>query len=71
VVGLRLKVRVARGLGLATLGLLVAKLLLFDLAGLASVWRVLLFMGLGAALVGLGYVLPTLEKTGRNDEEAR
>ena len=71
VVGLRLKVRVARGLGLATLGLLVAKLLLFDLAGLASVWRVLLFMGLGAALVGLGYLLPTLEKTGRNDEEAR
>lgn len=71
VVGLRLKVRAARAMGLVTLGLLVVKLLLFDLAGLAAVWRVLLFMGLGAALVGLGYLLPTLERVGRKDEEAR
>lgn len=70
VLGLRLKVGAARAMGLTTLGLLVVKLLLFDLADLAAVWRVLLFMGLGAALVGLGYLLPALENMGRKEGDA-
>jgi len=39
---------------LSTLGLAVLKLLLVDLGRLATVWRILLFMGFGAALLGLG-----------------
>ncbi|MCG6957663.1 MAG: DUF2339 domain-containing protein [Gemmatimonadetes bacterium] len=41
--------------GLATLGLVAAKLLLFDLAQLDPVLRIVLFMGFGAALLALGY----------------
>jgi uncharacterized membrane protein len=41
--------------GLATLALVAAKLLLFDLAQLDPVVRIILFMGFGAALLALGY----------------
>lgn len=40
------------GLGLA--GLVTAKVFLLDMAGLQGLWRVLSFLGLGLALIGLG-----------------
>jgi len=53
-------VRGTRGLqvaGLATLGLVAAKLLLVDLAQLDAVVRIVLFLGFGATLLGLGYLV--------------
>jgi hypothetical protein len=43
--------------GLATLGLVAAKLLLVDLAQLDPIWRILMFMGFGAALLWLAYLV--------------
>jgi uncharacterized membrane protein len=43
--------------GLATLGLVTAKLLLVDMAQLDVIWRILLFMGFGAAFLGLSYLI--------------
>jgi uncharacterized membrane protein len=43
--------------GLATLGLVAAKLLLVDMAQLDVIWRILLFMGFGAAFLGLSYLI--------------
>jgi uncharacterized membrane protein len=47
----------AQAAGLGTLGLVAAKLLLVDLSQLDPVWRILLFLGFGATLLGLGYWL--------------
>lgn len=44
--------------GLATLSLFVGKLFLVDLASLAALWRVGLFLGSGAAFLGISYLLP-------------
>jgi hypothetical protein len=41
---------------LATLGLVAAKLLLVDTAGVGAGWRIILFIGFGAAFLGLGYI---------------
>jgi len=46
-----------QGLGLATLGLVAAKLLLVDMAELDLVWRILLFMGFGLAFLVVGYFI--------------
>ncbi|MAW73955.1 MAG: hypothetical protein CME11_06855, partial [Gemmatimonadetes bacterium] len=43
--------------GLATLGLVAGKLLLFDLSQLDPVWRILMFFGFGASLLGLAYLV--------------
>jgi hypothetical protein len=43
--------------GLMTLGLVATKLILVDLAQLDPVWRILLFLGFGATLLGLGYLV--------------
>jgi hypothetical protein len=43
--------------GLVTLGLVAGKLMLVDLAQLDPVWRILLFLGFGATLLGLGYLV--------------
>ena len=43
--------------GLATLGLVAGKLLLFDLSQLEPVWRILMFLGFGAGLLGLAYLV--------------
>jgi uncharacterized membrane protein len=40
----------------------VAKLFLVDLAKLQAIWRVLLFMGFGAAFLALSYYFPSLWK---------
>lgn len=51
-----------RWLGLATLGVVVGKLLLVDLVEVAAHWRILLFMGFGGVLLALGYYLPRLAR---------
>lgn len=43
--------------GLATLGLVAGKLLLVDMAQLDMIWRILLFMGFGAAFLVLSYFI--------------
>jgi len=46
--------------GLAVLAAFVAKLVLVDLASLPPLWRIALFLGFGAAFLGLSYLLPGL-----------
>lgn len=46
--------------GMATLFLVVAKLFLFDLAGVEAVWRILLFLGFGGLFLALSYYLQSL-----------
>lgn len=60
VAGLRTGETVVRGLGLATLAVVVIKLLTIDLAEVETLWRVGLFLVIGLGLLRLGYVLPTL-----------
>jgi uncharacterized membrane protein len=48
--------RALRLVGLAIIGLAAAKVFLLDMAGLAGLWRVLSFLGLGLALIGVGAV---------------
>lgn len=47
-----------RYLGMATVGLVAGKLLLFDLARLDPVWRILVLVGIGAALLATSYFFP-------------
>ncbi len=58
-----------RQVGLATLFALVAKLLVVDLAEVAAVWRILLFMGFGAVFLVLGYYLPRLAARGTSGSD--
>jgi uncharacterized membrane protein len=44
-----------RHAGMALVCVVVAKVFLIDMAGLQGLLRVFSFLGLGAALVGLGY----------------
>jgi len=44
--------------GLATLGLFVGKLFFVDLASLAALWRIALFLGSGIAFLAISYLLP-------------
>jgi uncharacterized membrane protein len=41
---------------LAVLAVVVAKVFLLDMSALVGLWRVLSFLGLGLALIGLGAV---------------
>ena len=60
VTGLRIGgVELVRG-GMATLFLVVAKLFLWDLAGVEAIWRVLLFLGFGGLFLVLSYYLQAL-----------
>ncbi len=49
-------------IGIATLFLVVGKLILVDLVVLDAVWRILLFLGVGALLLVLSYYLPMNRK---------
>jgi uncharacterized membrane protein len=44
--------------GFATLLLVVGKLFLIDLSALSPVWRIMIFLGFGVALLAVGYLLP-------------
>jgi uncharacterized membrane protein len=49
-----------RRTGLALLLVVVAKLLIVDMASVAAIWRIILFMGLGGLMLLVSYVLPRL-----------
>ncbi len=53
--GFRLSAPSLRHAGMALVCIVVAKVFLIDMAGLKGLLRVLSFLGLGAALLGLGY----------------
>ncbi len=58
--------RALRQAGLAVVGLVAAKVFLWDMSDLDGLWRVVSFLGLGLALIGLGaayrrFVLPAKE----------
>jgi uncharacterized membrane protein len=64
VLGIRVGDRLLRLTALGVVGLVCAKVFLVDMADLTGLWRVLSFLGLGLALIGLGaihrrFVLPT------------
>jgi hypothetical protein len=69
VAGLRYDVRRLRGAGLATLVLVVGKLFLVDLAELEALWRILLFLGVGAVFLVIGYFIPNLWQSLIEDDE--
>ncbi|HVZ08950.1 DUF2339 domain-containing protein [Rhodopila sp.] len=55
-VGLRRHDKALRLAGLALVALSTAKVFIVDMSGLEGLWRVLSFLGLGLALIGLGTV---------------
>jgi uncharacterized membrane protein len=64
VLGIRTEQRLLRLAALAVVALVCLKVFLIDMADLTGLWRVLSFLGLGLALIGLGvvhrrFVLPT------------
>ncbi|HYH78793.1 MAG TPA: DUF2339 domain-containing protein [Longimicrobium sp.] len=54
-VALRRREQVAVRLAIGTLGLVCAKLFLVDLASLDPIWRILVFLGVGVAFLGVSY----------------
>jgi uncharacterized membrane protein len=56
VLGIRAADRVFRLAALAVVGMVCVKVFLIDMADLTGLWRVLSFLGLGLALIGLGAV---------------
>ena len=58
--GVWYRLMLTRTLGLATLGTTLVKLLTIDLSSVDTLWRVGLFLMVGAGLLRLGYVLPRL-----------
>jgi uncharacterized membrane protein len=60
--GLRAQKDMIRGVGLATLALVVGKLFVVDLAELEPLWRVAVFLGIGAGFLIVGYFLPQVWK---------
>jgi uncharacterized membrane protein len=63
VVGIRGNRRLLRLAALGVVGLVCLKVFLIDMSDLTGLWRVLSFLGLGLALIGLGaihrrFVLP-------------
>ena len=64
VVGLRLADDLVRSIGLGTVLVTVAKVLLVDLAEVPALSRILLFMGLGALLLVVSYFVPSLLRGG-------
>jgi uncharacterized membrane protein len=54
--GIRTSQRLLRLTALGVIGLVCAKVFVIDMSGLTGLWRVLSFLGLGLALIGLGVV---------------
>lgn len=67
VLGLHRRIDAVRLAGLLTILASVGKLLVFDLAALDPLWRILLFLGFGGVLLLLSYYMPDLWKTSRTD----
>lgn len=62
VIGIRRDNQLTRVLGVITLVIVLFKLLTVDLAAVDTLWRVGLFLIVGAGLLRLGYVLPRLSR---------
>ncbi len=58
--GIALRSQPARLASAAVMMIAVAKVFLFDMAGLTGVWRALSFIGLGLVLVGIGWLYQRL-----------
>jgi uncharacterized membrane protein len=58
--GILLRSQPARMASAAVVLLTVAKVFLYDLAGIGGVWRALSFIGLGLVLVGIGWTYQRL-----------
>jgi uncharacterized membrane protein len=58
-VALPRRMHTALRVAIATLGLVCAKLFLVDLANLDAIWRILLFIGVGAAFLAVSYYVRT------------
>ena len=74
VVGLRLGDDLVRSIGLGTVLVTVAKVILIDLAEVPALWRILLFMGLGGLLLLVSYLVPSLLRgraSGARNSDAR
>ncbi|MEM8601653.1 MAG: DUF2339 domain-containing protein [Bacteroidota bacterium] len=56
-----------RRVGLATLLVVVGKLFVVDLAELDAIWRILLFLGFGALLMLISYLVPSLWRSDESD----
>lgn len=63
--------RILRKISVGLLVLVVAKVFLYDMAGLEGVLRALSFIGLGATLVGIGLVYQKILSKGQVAEEAQ
>ncbi len=70
VVGWRTDRDFVRQSGLATLGLVVLKLFIVDLAELDPVWRIVLFIGLGGLLLLVSYLFPSIWKGEEEEKRA-
>lgn len=62
VIGLRKDLKIITRTAMVTLFVLIGKLFLIDLANIATLWRILLFLGFGAALLFLSYYFQSLWK---------
>lgn len=71
IVGLRVNFHPLRLAGVGTLGLLVVKLFLVDLARLETIWRVLLFIGVGGSFLALSYFFPALWKGDQDPKDPK
>ena len=74
VLGIRMNERMLRLAALSVVGLVCAKVFLIDMSDLTGLWRVLSFLGLGLALIGLGvvhrrFVLPVKEAPGGDEDD--
>lgn len=67
VAGLRRDDVMLRAAGAGVMALTMAKLFVFDLSKVDAGWRIVVFLGFGAVLLGLGYAFPTLWKRDRDD----
>ena len=66
--GLLLFLRNARNVGLATMFLAVAKLILFDLSQVEALWRILLFLGFGGVFLAISYYFPGIWRDEKQDD---
>ena len=62
VAGLRRDDVTLRAAGAGVMALTMAKLFVFDLSKVDAGWRIVVFLGFGAVLLGLGYAFPSLWK---------
>jgi hypothetical protein len=58
--GFRTREIAFRYAGMVTVGLIVGKLILFDMSRLDPVWRILVFLGIGVALLATSYFFPSV-----------